>query len=92
MLKFMNIMEFDLKLVHIAQNGLTIKQDEAIWLRIISKTLPDPNMYSLMKETQILGKVTEYARPLPSTCQLSFFSKQVSVKGDIMSSSMALLR
>ena len=35
-------MEFDLKLVHMAQYELILIQDEAIWLRIISEPPPDP--------------------------------------------------
>ena len=34
-IKFMKIMEFDLKWVHMARYELILKQDGAIWLRII---------------------------------------------------------
>ena len=50
-IKFVKIMEFDLKWVHMARYGLILRQDGAIWLRIISKPLltqtgivEDPNM------------------------------------------------
>ena len=36
------IMEFDLKWVHMARYGLILKQDGAIWLRIILKPLLAP--------------------------------------------------
>ena len=35
----MKIIEFDLKLVHMARYGLILKLDGALWLRIISKPL-----------------------------------------------------
>ena len=35
-------MEFDLKWVHMARNELILKQDGAIWLRIIFKLLLTP--------------------------------------------------
>ena len=35
-------MEFDMKWVHMARYGLILKQDRAIWLRIISKPLLTP--------------------------------------------------
>ena len=36
------VMEFDLKWVHMARYGLILKQDGALWLRIISKPLLTP--------------------------------------------------
>ena len=38
----MNITDFDLKWVHMARDGLILRQDGAIWLRIICKPLPTP--------------------------------------------------
>ena len=38
----MKIMDFDLKWVHMAQYGLILRQDGAIWPRIISEPLPTP--------------------------------------------------
>ena len=35
-------MEFDLKWVHMARYALILKQDEAIWLRIISEHILTP--------------------------------------------------
>ena len=39
------ITEFDMKWVHMARYGLILKQDGAIWLRIISKPLPTPKTF-----------------------------------------------
>ena len=36
----MEFAEFDLKCIHMAQYALILKQEEAIWLRIICKPLP----------------------------------------------------
>ena len=38
-MKFMKIMEFDLKWVHMARYELILRLDGALWLRIISKPL-----------------------------------------------------
>ena len=40
--EFTKTMEFDLKWVHVARYELILRQDEAIWLRIISEPLPTP--------------------------------------------------
>ena len=44
------IMEFDLKWIHMARYELILKQDGALWLRIISKPLLTLNM--TMKDSQ----------------------------------------
>ena len=44
-------MEFGLKWVHMARYGLILKQDGAIWLRIISKPLLTPK--EAIKDTKI---------------------------------------
>ena len=41
----MKIAEFDLKWVHMARYGLILRQDGAMWLRIISKPLLTPETF-----------------------------------------------
>ena len=41
-IKFMKIMEFGLKWVHMARYGLILRLDGALWLPIISKPLLTP--------------------------------------------------
>ena len=41
-MKFVKIMEFDLKKVHMSRCELTLKLDGALWLRIILKPLLAP--------------------------------------------------
>ena len=48
-------MEFDLKWVHMARYELILKQDGAIWLRIISKPLLTPK--GGVKDPQIVKRV-----------------------------------
>ena len=46
------ITELDLKWVHMARYGLILKQDGAIWLRIISEPLPTQKGYARSKKKQ----------------------------------------
>ena len=48
-------MEFDLKWVHMARYELILRQDGAIWLRIISKPLP--TLKTLLERQQKYQKI-----------------------------------
>ena len=43
-------MEFDLKWVHMAQYGLILRLDGALWLRIIFRPLPTPKRAMKIKK------------------------------------------
>ena len=61
-------MEIGLKWVHMAQYELILKQDGAIWLRIISKPLLTPK--GNVKDVNILEKVQKSAPKQPSEFEL----------------------
>ena len=58
------IMEFDLKWVHMARYGLILKQDGAVWFRIILKPLLAPKTATM--DPTIQKKVSKSAPNQPS--------------------------
>ena len=65
--RFMNIMEFDLKWIHMARYELILRLDGALWLTIISKTPLTPRKaMEGQKNTKESKKCTCIGRdPLP---------------------------